>query len=349
MKTVLYDEHIEQGAKIVDFAGWQMPIQYESILAEHFAVRNSAGLFDVSHMGIIHIKGQDAEKFLNFISANKILDKHDNSATYTVLCNEQGGSVDDTLIYKFNNTHYFIVANASNRAKDLNHLKTYAANYKITIEDHYESHGILALQGPTSGEILKQLLPDVHLKPMHLQSTFFEKTSLIVSRTGYTGELGFELFAPNDLISRLWNRMLILGAIPCGLGARDTLRLEKGFALYGHELSEEISPLESVASWVVKMEDHEFLGKRALEKQVSSGHRHAHGIILQEKAIPRENFSVLKDGKLIGKTTSGNFSPSLALPIALFLSTEPVILHDELEVIIREKAYKAKVSSLPFY
>lgn len=348
MKTILYQEHVNLNAKIVDFAGWQMPLQYEGILLEHAAVRKNAGIFDVSHMGAIHIKGPESETFLNFLSANFISGKPIRSATYTVLCNEDGGSVEDTLIYKLQNDHFFIVANAANRQKDLEHVKKYARNYNVHVEEHYQNDGILALQGPNSKDILQNLFPQIDLKPMRLQTATLENKPLILSRTGYTGEIGYEIFASNDLVPILWNALLSFGATPCGLGARDTLRLEKGYALYGHELSEEISPLESVAAWIVKMDSHDFLGKAMLQNQIGAGHRHAYGLKLHDQAIPRNGFPVLKEGKEIGKITSGNFSPTLNCPIALILSAENLKSGDYVDVMIREKSYPAEVTPLPF-
>lgn len=348
MKTILYQEHVKLGAKIVDFAGWQMPLQYEGILSEHAAVRKNAGLFDVSHMGVIHIKGPDSEAFINLISVNLISGKPINSATYTILCNENGGSVDDTLIYKLQKDHFFIVANASNRQKDLEHIKKYAKNYNVNIEESYQNDGILALQGPSSTAILQKLFPNIELKSMRLQLAIMESKHLIVSRTGYTGEVGYEIFASNTLIPVIWNALLSFGATPCGLGARDTLRLEKGYALYGHELSDEISPLESVAAWIVKIDSHDFLGKTILQQQIAMGHRHAYGLKLHDKAIPRDGFLVFKEGKEIGKITSGNFSPTLNCPIALFLSPQNLQSGNYVDVMIREKFYPAEVYPLPF-
>lgn len=347
MKTALYGEHSKLGAKIVNFAGWQMPLQYEGILKEHKAVRSKAGIFDVSHMGAIHIQGKGAEAFLNYLSANLITGKTRKSATYTILCNEQGGCVDDTLVYKLEEDHFFIVANASNRQKDLDHLKKYAAGYSISLDARFQDHGILALQGPDSIAILRNVIPDgAAIKPMQVLSLEYENTPIILSGTGYTGELGVEIFAPNEILPNLWTAILANGAKACGLGSRDTLRLEKGYALYGHELSDAINPLESVASWVVKLKNHDFLGKESLKDFQYL--RSAYGLAVQGAAIAREGCAVLKNEQIIGNITSGNFSPVLNCPIALFLSHQKLKENEEVDVMIREKLYTAVVAPLPF-
>ena len=345
MKTVLYDEHCKLDAKMVSFAGWEMPLQYKGILHEHAAVRESAGLFDVSHMGIIEVMGREAAAFLDFLATNRIADKKPGTATYTVLCAEDGGAIDDTLIYRKSQNDFFLIANAANREADLQHLRKVASQYAVQITERFHDWGILALQGPSSLELMATLFPEVRqLKPMH-----FIQDPLILSRTGYTGETGFEIYAPNETIAKLWPKLLSLGNVePCGLGARDLLRLEMGYALYGHELSRTISPLESVAAWTVKF-DKLFLGREALEmKKNSRKLRFASAIVLEGQAIAREGFAVQKNGQQIGHVTSGSFSPILEKPIALVLLNQKMPYGEAVEVLIRGKTCPAKVVKLPF-
>lgn len=346
MKTALYDSHIALGAKMVPFAGWEMPIQYKGILAEHQAVRNKCGLFDVSHMGRIEIEGPDAEALLDFLSTNTIQGKKEGTATYTVWCHENGGSVDDLLVYKESQDKFFIIVNASNRQKDLEHLQKYAKDRRVKIKDFFNEGAILALQGPKARSILINEIPHAaDIKPMH----FIHSNKVIISRTGYTGADGFELYANSSEIKIWWNKLIDKGAIPVGLGARDTLRLEMGYALYGHELSDSISPTESVASWAVKIDKHSFVGKEALEQFEMSGKKRMEvGVILLDPGISREGYSVFQENVQIGKVTSGNFSPTLQKAIAIILVNKKLKRGDTVEIQIRDKHCRAEVVDLPF-
>lgn len=340
MKTALYERHQALGAKMVDFNGWEMPIQYKGIIAEHHTVRNAVGMFDVSHMGRIVIEGEDAEAFLDFLSTNKIAGKPDFSATYTVWCNSQGGTVDDVIVYKKDNRHFFVIVNAGNRQKDLEHLLIQRKQYRVTIQDKFKEEGILAIQGPFALETFAKLVPEVKdLKPMH----FMIHGEMILSGTGYTGSGGLEVYAPHQKIVELWDQLIALGVEPIGLGARDTLRLEMGYALYGHELSDTISAKESVSAWTVK--NKHFLGKEAAENK---NLRHAYGIILADKGIAREGYLVFKDGKEIGKVTSGTLSPTLNKAIALVLVEGNYALGDSVDIQIRQNHVKAHIVELPF-
>lgn len=329
MKTALYDEHLQLGAKMTSFAGWEMPLQYRGIPHEVEAVRKRAGKFDVSHMGRISVVGKDALVFLDFLSANHILGKTPGSSIYTIFCNEKGECLDDLLVYIVDDSHAFIVSNAANREADLEHLQRHAKNYDVKIHDHFETDGILSLQGPLSADLFPEA---ASLKKKH----FMQKGPLIISRTGYTGEDGFEFYGPNIEIVKLWKG---LEAEPCGLGARDVLRLEMGYALYGHELSRDISPLESVAAWSVKM-DHDFLGKEALNKT-----REPIALIGESNIPAREGYPIFYQGKEVGKVTSGTFSPTLQKPIALGLVDQ---IHDSVDVLIRGKHYPFHMIKLPF-
>lgn len=354
MRTTLYDRHCALGARIVDFFGWEMPIQYKGIVQEHHAVRQGIGLFDVSHMGCIIVKGLQAELFLDWLATNTIAGKPDGSATYTVLCNAEGFCIDDAIIYRRNSNHFFIVVNAGNREKDLYHLRSQAANFDVEIIPRYEQDGILAVQGPLAPLLITHFFPTAAtLKPMHFIEVPDGQTSLIVSKTGYTGAGGFELYIPNERIGYWWDKLLDAGQehgiIPVGLGARDTLRLELGYALYGHEINEMIAPTESVAAWAVKMCKDRFLGKEALEAlELSGNKRFEYGVILQEPGIAREGYSVELDGHTIGYVTSGTFSPTLQKAIAIVLVTTSLKIDQIIQIQIRQKLCAAKVVQLPF-
>lgn len=353
MKTALYEEHLTLGAKMVNFGDWEMPIQYKGIIQEHLSVRNHVGIFDVSHMGRILIAGKDAETLLDYLSTNPISNKSNGSATYTVWCNDKGKCVDDLIVYKENPNKFFIVVNAGNRQKDLNHLKQQAERFEVLITDTYHDGGILAVQGPQATALLTLLFPKVTaLKHMHFGAFSYNDEDIVIARTGYTGENGFEIYASNVTTVKLWQLFLKEGKPfylePIGLGARDTLRLEMGYALYGHEISEEIAPTESVSAWTVKFDKHEFLGKKSLE--ASSPRKHEYGIILRDKGIAREGFEVFDlQGNSIGKVTSGTFSPTLNLAIAIVLVEKNLQEGDNVDVKIRQQLSRATITKLPFY
>ncbi len=355
MKTILFNRHDSLGAKIVDFNGWEMPIHYKGILHEHKVVREEVGIFDVSHMGRISIKGPDAEIFLDFLSTNTIANKADGTATYTVLADEQGGSIDDVIIYRNTKEDFFVVVNAGNRDKDLLHLQNHATQFDVSIQSHFQEEGILAIQGPKAEAVLKKIFPDFSsLRPFHFLHLTYDHLPLILSKTGYTGSGGAEIYAPHALIIKLWDLLLEIGKEeniePIGLGARDTLRLEMGYALYDHELTATIPANESVSAWTVKFEKKEFLGKEALQKiEHSSSKRHPYGIVMVDKGIPRAGYDIYFEGTPIGIVTSGTHSPSLNIGIALILTTKKLNDGDTIEVMIRSHPCKAKVTPLPFY
>ncbi len=339
-KTILHPKHQKLNAKMAEFAGWEMPIQYQGIIHEHKSVRENVGIFDVSHMARIIIEGPDAEKLLDFLSTNKIAGKKEGSATYTVWCHEDGGCVDDLIVYRLGPEKFFVVVNASNREKDLKHLQKYAKNFQMSVTPLFDHHGILAVQGPKAD----QLFP-LDMKPMRVRETEFEGQPLVVATTGYTGSGGFEIYAENSVIDRLWDYFTERGAEPIGLGARDTLRLEMGFALYGHELADDILPIETVSKWTVKLNKEDFVGKDALEK--SESNRTEFGIILIDKGIAREGALVYYLGKQIGRVTSGTFSPSLQKGIAIVLGDQ-VEVDEVVEVEVRKRRLQGKVVKMPF-
>lgn len=354
MKTGLYDRHIALGAKMVDFSGWEMPVQYSGVIQEHNTVREKVGIFDVSHMGRVLIKGPDAEKLMDYLSTNRIAGKKNYTATYTVWCNQSGGSVDDLIVYKEGPESFFIIVNAGNRKKDLDHLKSAAENFNVSIEEKYED-GILAVQGPNARPLMSKLFSEAeHVRPMRFALVDFQGDQIVLSGTGYTGSGGFELYGPAEAIASLWDILLQEGKAydiqPIGLGARDTLRLEMGFPLYGHELSDTIAPTESVASWTVKMDKENFLGKKALERlEENGGKRQEAGVILKERGIAREGYAVYKDKRKIGTVTSGTMSPSSKRAIAIILVDGKVEEGENVAIDIRGKRVEAEVVPLPFW
>lgn len=355
MKTTLYSKHQSLEAQFVDFGGWEMPLQYHGIREEHMAVRNRVGLFDVSHMGRIAIEGPDAEAFMDYVSANKIAGKKENSATYTVLCSSSGGCVDDTIVYCIDPQHYFIIANAVNREKDLQHLQERAKDYNVRIIPLYDHEGVLAIQGPEAKLVITAVFPESYQldKPMRFMVVDYHGTKLYLASTGYTGAGGFELYAPNEIIEVLWDAMMQFGTphgiVPAGLGARNTLRLEMGYALYGHEIDDTIAPTESVAAWSVKLDKSDFFGKSSLTAlEHSSNKRSAYAVLLKDPGVIRDNYSLFKEGTEIGKITSGGYSPTLNRSIGLALVHGHLQMGSPVEIQIRKQMHAAEVVSIPF-
>jgi aminomethyltransferase len=355
MKTALYEKHCALGAKIVDFAGWEMPLQYKGITQEHLSVRQGVGIFDVSHMGRIQVSGNEAEILLDYLSTNIIAGKLPLSATYTVWPDGMGGSVDDLIIYKKDPLHFFVVVNAANRLKDLEHLKKYSTAFDVQIEEMFSKEGILAIQGPKAIHVAKKIFPDIaELKPMNFIFSQYMGEGLILSGTGYTGAGGLEIYASNPLIVQLWDRFLYEGQTegiePIGLGARDTLRLEMGYALYGHELNDSIAPSESVSNWTIRWKKRDFLGKQRMQQLESSPKKRSeHGIVLSDNRIAREGYEVYQGDKLLGKVTSGSYSPSLNKSIAIILVEGKLNQGEHIEVQIRQNRVTGEVVPLPFY
>jgi len=341
--TALYAHHKQLNAKMVDFAGWEMPVQYQGIIQEHNAVRNHMGVFDVSHMARILIEGLDAEQVLDFLSTNKISGKKDGSATYTVWCHENGGCVDDLIVYRLTKDRFFVVVNASNREKDLIHLLRHAAGKQVTITPLYGEHGILAVQGPEANTLFPFL---ADMKPMQVCETEFEGDPIVLATTGYTGSGGFEVYAENDAIIKLWEFLMTRGVVPAGLGARDTLRLEMGFALYGHELADDVKPTETVSKWTVKINKDDFLGKESLDNFQDL--RSQFGVLLTEKGIAREGTEVFYQGEKIGTVTSGTFSPTLQQGIAIVMADRLLDPDQDVELLVRQRRLKGKVVKMPF-
>lgn len=342
-RTPLYDKHLELKAKMVPFAGWEMPIYYpQGIIAEHKAVRGSCGVFDIGHMGLIRVKGQGSRAFLNKIGTNDVSTLKDFSCQYSVICNEAGGAIDDILTYKFSN-HYIVVANASNADKVLEWFKRHADGVEIQLLNDVS---MLAVQGPRSESVVVELFGDEEIAKLK-RNHCLVLGDITVSRTGYTGEDGFELFVPNEKIGEIWDSIIEMKVQPCGLGARDTLRLEAGLPLYGHEYNDKTTPLEAGYSWAVKL-NKDFIGRGAL---MGEQKKKLVGIVLSEKNIPREGFKVYNGGEdPIGEVTSGTFSPSLEKPIALayIYNRDRAKDKNEIRVEVRGKRIEGKIVPLPF-
>jgi aminomethyltransferase len=361
-KTPLYSKHLALNAKMAPFAGWLMPISYSGIIAEHNAVRRAAGVFDVSHMGIIDITGEDALAFIQKIATNDASLLEVGQAQYSILCNESGGVIDDILIYRLPD-RYRIVANASNTETVMNWLKKQSAAFDnfppeadpplaetIKLCPHLS---MLSLQGPAAEEFLLKLIPEEELPQ--------KKNRILgnICRTGYTGEDGFEFWLTENECVKLWDQLLSLGVAPCGLGARDTLRLEAALPLYGHEYNTETTPLEAGYGWAVKFSSPrqgrgkgDFIGRTTLLKLKEAGpQKKLVGIEMLEKIIPRQGYPILDaEGKLIGQVTSGTLSPTLGIPIALgYVKIGSFGVGTEVQVSVRGNNYKAKVVGLPFY
>lgn len=355
MKTVLYDRHVDLGARIVDFAGWEMPVQYQGVIPEHHAVRRSVGLFDVSHMGLILVKGPQAEELLDYASTAVIKGKKDGMATYTVWPNSQGGCVDDVIIFREGPEDFYVVANAGNREKDLQHIQELAKGYDVEVTDGYATWGILAVQGPKARALVSEIFPEAQeMRPMRCQQLDYKGHTVRLSTTGYTGSGGVEIIVPNEGLVPLWDELMDkgekYGIQPIGLGARDTLRLEMGFALYGHELGDTFLPNETVSAWTVKLAKKEhFHGREPIAALQESGKkRSACGVILQEKGIAREGCAIFLEGEKIGEVTSGTLSPSLGQAIAIALVDRPLQEGKEVKIQVRNRQITAKVVAMPF-
>ena len=357
-KTPLFGEYEKYGGKIIDFAGWALPVEFEGIIKEHNAVRTAAGLFDVSHMGEISVKGKDALKFCQHLITNDASKLENNQVLYTLMCYEQGGVVDDLLLYRFSQEDFLLVVNASNIEKDYEWIVENSKGFDVTFENLSNSMCQLAIQGPKAEEILQRLtetkLKEIKFFYAHRETLICGKKCL-VSRTGYTGEDGFEIYAqPEDLVY-LWESILKEGEKdglkPIGLGARDTLRFEANLPLYGNEISSEITPIEAGLGFFVKLDKEEFIGKEALKKQKEQGvSRKVIGFEMLERGIPRHGYKVFKGETEIGYVTTGYLSPTLNKNIGLALiDAEFAALGEELEIQIRNKKVKAKIISRKFY
>lgn len=358
-RTPLYEVYKELGAKTIDFGGWDLPVQFSSIKEEHEAVRTKAGLFDVSHMGEIYVTGPDSLAYLQKMMTNDISKLKDGAAQYTAMCYENGGTVDDLLVYKMKQDYYLLVVNASNTEKDYEWLEKHLEG-NVQIENRSSEIAQIALQGPIAEQVLQKITIGTNLSEIGFfkfkEDVNINGKKALVSRTGYTGEDGFEIYCSVNDVGSLWNDILAtgkdMGVIPCGLGARDTLRFEANLALYGQELSPDISPLEAGIGFAVKLgKEADFIGKTVLTEQKENGvPRKLVGIEMIDRGIPRHGYPVYKSGVQIGEVTTGTQSPTLKQNIGLVLiKAEHAELGTELEVEIRGKQLKARVVATPFY
>lgn len=350
--TPLKDEHIKLGAKMVDFAGFYMPLQYTNIKEEVLAVRKDVGMFDVSHMGEVHVTGKETVNFVNYLITNDFKNLENGEIVYTAMCNENGGFVDDLLAYRISDDKAMLVINAANIEKDFEWMKKVAKNFDVTLENKSDDYALIAVQGPNAQSIL-QKITDIDLEQIGYYTFSYGKVNNIealISRTGYTGEDGFEIYTTDkDGIVDIWKKLLELGVKPAGLAARDCLRLEASLLLYGNDMDETVTPLEAGIKWAVKF-NKDFMGKEALEKQLDEGlKRRLKGFKLIDKGVPRHGYKVFKDCKEIGVVTSGTFSPTLNEPIGMALIENGHKSGEIIEIEIRNKMVKAEIVKMPFY
>lgn len=354
-RTPLHDVHVSLGAKMVSFAGFDMPVQYPAgITAEHKSVREAVGLFDVSHMGEFMIRGPQAIDFINHVTTNDVAALSVGQAHYSTILNERGTIVDDCLVYRFPD-HLMMVVNASNKDKDLAHISTYMDRFDCSIEDVSDTIALLALQGPRAQEVMAKYT-DVHLDDIayyhFVVATVAGVPGVILSRTGYTGEDGFELYFDASRAVEIWTAIMGDGSVvPAGLGARDTLRLEMGMALYGNDIDDTTTPYEAGLGWLVKLKKGDFVGKSALERQKAEGiPRKLIGFTMPDRAFPRHGYAVWCAGAPSGEVRSGTMSPTLGIAIGTaYLPFDMAKEGTEFEVEIRGKRLPAVVQKMPFY
>ncbi|EKE87640.1 glycine cleavage system aminomethyltransferase GcvT [Idiomarina xiamenensis] len=343
-RTPLYDAHVAAGAKMVDFHGWDMPLNYGSQIEEHHAVRRDAGVFDVSHMTIVDVSGDQAQAFLRYLLANDVAKlSQPGKAQYTSMLNDNGGVIDDLIVYYFDDTNYRLVVNSATRERDLGWINKVASEFEVSVKER-DDFAMVALQGPNAAAKLAQILDAQQFANIDGMKPFFGKQvdQYFIATTGYTGEKGYEIIVPAAEIVSLWDALLQADVAPCGLGARDTLRLEAGMNLYGQDMDENVSPLAANMGWSVAFEpsDRDFIGRAALEAQKAAGTEKLVGLVMEERGVLRHGQKVIVDGGE-GIITSGTFSPTLGFSIAMARVPQPV--GDSAEVEMRKKLVKVKV------
>ncbi|HEX8090129.1 MAG TPA: glycine cleavage system aminomethyltransferase GcvT [Blastocatellia bacterium] len=356
-RTPLYESHVQLGARMVDFVGWEMPVQYSGPMQEHLAVREAAGLFDVSHMGEIEVTGPDALNLVQFVTTNDASKLADNQAQYSIFTNESGGIIDDLLVYRINSEYFLLIVNASGIEADYAWVKNHAGSRSVEVNDTSAAFALLALQGPRAERILQNLTDHMLDRVPYYwsQSVSVDGLGCRVSRTGYTGEDGFEILCDANDARHLWNRILITGhehgLLPCGLAARNTLRLEAAYRLWGHDMDLTTTPLEAGLGWVVKLGKGEFVGRSALQQQKSEGlRRKLVGFEVLDRAPARDGYTVVVEGKEVGAVTSGSPAPYLKKNIGMaYLPTEHAATGTEFFVVVRGRQVPARVVEMPFY
>ena len=353
-KTPLYGAHINLGAKMVDFAGFKMPVQYESIIKEHNAVRTNAGIFDISHMGEFLLEGDDIFPFLQYVMINDLNLLEPSKGQYSCMCYENGTVVDDLVYYEETPKRFRMIVNASNVEKDFKWLNNHIGDWDVKITNLSYQRARIAFQGPKADDLL-QTIVDTDLSEInrfYFKHCKLNDLPIFIARTGYTGEKGFELSMDNEHALTVWNSLMKLGARPAGLGARDSLRLEACYSLYGHEINDKITPIEAGLFWLVKpKEGIDYIGKDILLEQKSKGtNRILVGLSLIDRGIIRQDYKIYKDGNEIGYVTSGGFSPTLQKTIGLgLINTEFKEIDTEIQIEIRDKMLNGLVSSTPFF
>lgn len=353
-RTPLHSAHVTLGAKMVPFAGWEMPIQYAGLIEEHKAVRTGVGIFDVSHMGEIFVSGDESEALLDHFTCNNVKSLTNGKAQYSALINPEGGVIDDIIIYRITDDNYLVCVNASNADKDFRWLFD-TNEFDAVVENRSSEFGQIAIQGPKSSELMAKVFRQPSLKDLKyftFEENAFLGTPVIVARTGYTGEDGFEVFIPWDKTEALWNALLNEGATPCGLGARDTLRLEVCYPLHGHELSDELSAIESGLGWIVKEDKGDFIGRNILAEHKSKGApRSLVGFFVEDQGIVREGAKLFdNNGSEVGFVTSGTKTPTVNKALGLgIVKKDSSKVGTELFADVRGKKLKCRVVKRPFY
>jgi aminomethyltransferase len=350
-RTPLYESHRRLGAKLVEFGGWEMPIQYTSIIEEHQTVRSSVGIFDVSHMGEIEITGPNALDLVQKLITNDASILKDYQVLYSPMCYESGGTVDDLLVYKLPD-RFLLVVNAANTEKDFAWAQQNAKGFSVTVKNVSDDYGQIAIQGPKAEEFLQPFV-EGSLKDLRYywatQAQMLSHTVLL-SRTGYTGEDGFEIYAEPKVIVTLWDELVRAGAKPIGLGARDTLRFEAGMPLYGHELDEKTTPVEAGLGWTVKEKDSDYNGKKILLAQKRQGTaKKLVGLKMLEPGVPRQGYKIFADGREVGAVTSGMFAPTVNAFLAMGFVSSDILPTALIEIEIRGQRKRAQLTKLPFY
>ncbi|HEY1717405.1 MAG TPA: glycine cleavage system aminomethyltransferase GcvT [Verrucomicrobiae bacterium] len=370
-RTALFSAHQKLGAKLIDFGGWEMPVQYTSITDEHLAVRNAAGIFDISHMGEVTVSGAGAEEFLNHTLTNDLRKLASGEGQYTLMCNERGGVIDDLYAYKLSEAVYFLIINASRVEPDVAWLKSqwekFPRRTELNLTDASHNYSAVAAQGPRVKEFINDVIPGVSISAMRVAQVTdlkknqiggfkFENHSVLVSRTGYTGEDGFEIVGGDEAIRHVWNKILEIGALfgikPCGLGARDTLRTEVCYPLYGHELDEETTPIEAGVGFFVALDKGEFNGRAVLAEQKANGvKKKLIAFKMTDKsAPPRPHYPICANGASVGEVVSGTQSPSLNIGIGMgYVPLEFAKPDTKIEIEIRGKRFAAVVVQKPIY
>jgi aminomethyltransferase len=356
-KTPLNEIHRALGGRMVEFAGWDMPVQFAGPLPEHMAVREAAGLFDVSHMGEIEVRGVDALALVDYVTANDPRELDDNQAQYSMLLNERGGIVDDLVVYRRGAEHFFIVVNAGTTEKDFEWIRSHANRFNCEVVNTSSAYGQIAIQGPIAERVLQELTPTMldRIPSFWSQEAQVDGLRTLVSRTGYTGEDGFEIYCRAADAVHIWNRLLMVGGgqglVPCGLAARNTLRLESKMALYGVDITDDTTPLEASLGWVVKLDKGDFVGREALVAQKAEGvARRLVGFEVLDRAPARDGYPVVKDATQIAIVTSGSPAPYLKKNIGLaYLPVEHAKVGTDIGVLVRGREVPAVVVKTPFY